>query len=286
MPIAAPIVAGLISAGSGIVDAITQGATNRKNRDFAREMYGKQRQDALADFQMQNEYNSPVKQMQRLRDAKLNPNLIYGNGTTATGTAQPVRSSSVSPGNAKAPEFGFANSISSYIQMKQADSEIDLRKTQQIVNMIEAVMKGKQTENIATDTASKSFDLGLKQDLRNTHVAAAAASLNKTLADTQFTIDQNARANALQAPTLTRLILEAAKIRMDNAKTSQEIEEIKARVNNILTDTKLKAADVKLKEQGIQPHDSALSRFIQGLFYGQPSEKIQKIAQGIWGYGK
>jgi hypothetical protein len=46
------------------------------------------RQNALDDWNRQNEYNSPAAQMQRYKDAGLSPNLIYGQ----TNTAAPIRS--------------------------------------------------------------------------------------------------------------------------------------------------------------------------------------------------
>ena len=50
----------------------------RKQRQHEVAMYDKQKQDSIDFWKMENEYNSPAMQMQRLRDAKLNPNLIYG----------------------------------------------------------------------------------------------------------------------------------------------------------------------------------------------------------------
>ncbi|AXH74701.1 MAG: DNA pilot protein [Microviridae sp.] len=46
------------------------------------------RQNALDDWNRQNEYNSPAAQMQRYKEAGLSPHLIYGQ----TNTAAPVRS--------------------------------------------------------------------------------------------------------------------------------------------------------------------------------------------------
>lgn len=45
-----------------------------------------QRDWAVADWNKQNEYNHPSAQMERLREAGLNPNLVYGSGN-ATGNA-------------------------------------------------------------------------------------------------------------------------------------------------------------------------------------------------------
>jgi len=40
-------------------------------------------------WKMQNEYNSPLNQMKRLKEAGLNPNLMYGKGTVGNATTMP-----------------------------------------------------------------------------------------------------------------------------------------------------------------------------------------------------
>ncbi|AXH74466.1 MAG: DNA pilot protein [Microviridae sp.] len=266
MSIPVPVIGGLIDAGSNIIDSVAQGFTNRANRKWSEKMYGRQRQDALSDWQMQNQYNSPQSQMERLKAAGLNPNLVYGSGATATGGE--VRSSSAPPGQARAPQLGLGSSIDTYLKMRSTDADIDLKKIQGMVGLVEAVLKGKQAGNVAADTESKQFDTGLKRDLRDVSVQAATADLNKKLADTKFTLDANARSNAIFAPQLAKALLEAAGEAIRNAKTSQEIAEIKARINNVLADTRIKTADALLKESGVQPHDSAFWRALVGAFNG------------------
>lgn len=51
--------------------------TNEANRRLTERQY----QMAQEFWRMNNEYNIPSNQMQRLKDAGLNPNLVYGNGT-------------------------------------------------------------------------------------------------------------------------------------------------------------------------------------------------------------
>jgi len=70
--------------------------TNRQQKRTNLEMYDRQRQDALADWNMQNMYNSPEAQMKRFKDAGLNPHLIYGQMTTASPIKTP---------DAKAPDY-------------------------------------------------------------------------------------------------------------------------------------------------------------------------------------
>lgn len=87
----APLTAGLVSGLPGLIgggiSALSQYFTNEKNYQRQLEMYRENR-----------EYNTPKAQMERFKEAGLNPNLIYG----MTNTAQPV-----AVGNAQAPNFDF-----------------------------------------------------------------------------------------------------------------------------------------------------------------------------------
>lgn len=65
-------VGGLIQAGANVYSTIK---TNQANKELAQYSYEQQRQM----IQEQNEYNSPVKQMERYKEAGLNPNLMFGN---------------------------------------------------------------------------------------------------------------------------------------------------------------------------------------------------------------
>lgn len=96
---------------------------------------------ALAEYQYQtnldmwnrqNEYNSPVQQMQRLKDAGLNPNLMYGQGNVGNASSLPEY---------KAPQMGaytgfgdlgasaagnqLIQGLNSYAQIKKVQAETD-----------------------------------------------------------------------------------------------------------------------------------------------------------------
>ncbi len=88
MPI--PIAAAILGSGvassllGGITSAISQNSANHTNiklaqmsNDFQREMYEKQ----VADEWRQIEYNTPVNQVNRLKQAGLNPNLMMNGGS-------------------------------------------------------------------------------------------------------------------------------------------------------------------------------------------------------------
>lgn len=67
-----PIVGGMLQAG-------VQKKINEDNIEFAKQTVMQQRQWALDDWNMVNAYNHPAQQMNRYKEAGLNPQLIYGN---------------------------------------------------------------------------------------------------------------------------------------------------------------------------------------------------------------
>lgn len=123
--------AGLIGTGAQVA---TTGKMNNRQRAFAEKMMHRQRDWALADYAMQNEYNSPQAQMSRLREAGLNPNLVYGNGATAEGGQ--VRSTPSAEWNPETPNIqqgvqqSAALGLQAYQNTEQRQLQNNLLKTQ------------------------------------------------------------------------------------------------------------------------------------------------------------
>lgn len=80
-------IAGLGGLAGGIFGGLSgrkgQKDANETNLRIAREA----REHDVSMWERQTAYNTPEMQMQRLREAGLNPNLIYGKGTASTGQA-------------------------------------------------------------------------------------------------------------------------------------------------------------------------------------------------------
>ena len=96
LPFAAflPLIGSAVNAGAQML-------TNSSNRSLSLDMYNRQRADALADWNMQNQYNSPKAQMARFKEAGLSPHLIYGQ----TNTVPAVRSVSADTPKNMAPQI-------------------------------------------------------------------------------------------------------------------------------------------------------------------------------------
>ena len=124
-PTAIAAAAGLASTG---INALTQGSLNRKTRQWNEAMYQKQRTDALADWARTNEYNAPLQQMARLKEAGLSPHLIYGGG--ANSISQPVRSTDTKSWSPNAPQIDGGQIVSQYFGVQQQQNALQIQEQQ------------------------------------------------------------------------------------------------------------------------------------------------------------
>lgn len=161
----------LFGAGAG---AIAQGKLNKKNRAWQEDMYWKQLEQSRNDWHRVNEYNHPSQQMQRLREAGLNPNLLYGQGVKgATGSAGDVSGVSVGNPQTSAPDWGSvgdasAGAIGNYLavrtnQQNLAESRARVSAIQQKESLDYYKTLGQAINNKRMD-----FDLGFKQEMKDT----------------------------------------------------------------------------------------------------------------------
>ena len=130
MPLPAAALPALITAGTSVVNAISQGATNKKTREWNEAMYQKQRTDALADWARTNEYNAPLQQMARLKEAGLSPHLIYGGG--ANSISQPVRSTDTKSWSPNAPQIDGGQIVSQYFGVQQQQNALEIQDLQKV----------------------------------------------------------------------------------------------------------------------------------------------------------
>jgi hypothetical protein len=154
-------VAGIIGQGINAISTIGQ---NKKNRHFTREMYNLQRENALADWQRQTAYNSPIEQMKRLKEAGLNPNLVYKNG--ATNEAAPIRSTDTPNWKGEAPQVDTSfvtPSIMAHYDVEQKKAGTDQLRQQTENLAIEKNLKAAEILRTIADTNVKNLDAAGKE---------------------------------------------------------------------------------------------------------------------------
>lgn len=263
---AIPAGASVVNAG---INAFAASNLNKKTQKFSREMYDRQREDALADYTRQNDYNSPRAQMARLKEAGLNPNLVYGHGN-ATQPSASVRPSSAPQWNPKTPDIDLGavgSSMFNYLSAKKSQAEIDnLQKQNTVMDSTKALTDaqtnkvGMETANIAQSTARSKFDLDLATELKSNYIEVAQSNLQKLQADTKYTLDNNERQAALTANTLAEGLERIIRSRAERGLIKYTAAELHSKILSIQQDVRLKEEDLKLKRMGMQPHDAAWQR--------------------------
>lgn len=256
MPIAATT-AGLITTGASVSGGILSARGNRK---AAREIndqqvaahfeeLGMQRQWNLEDWDRQNSYNSPKQQMQRLKEAGLNPALVYGNGADATSNA-PVKQSSGATHNLNVPTYknqleNLPAMLNQMYQLQMLEAQTDNLKAQADAANARAAadragipLKGVETEN-------RSFDLKLKQKLEPTSLEQADANLQATRANIMYTLDSNERAKLLSAMEIRKGNAEIKKVIQEIALSKQHVLESKQNVLRSMKQSELTDAEIK-----------------------------------------
>lgn len=100
--------AGISAIGSFFTNKANNKASNKlfdKQASFAREESQKERDWQEAMYNKNNAYNSPAAQMQRLKDAGLNPDLVYGDGSLTSPSQAPAGGAMAPTPTAGAPHF-------------------------------------------------------------------------------------------------------------------------------------------------------------------------------------
>lgn len=283
MPLPALAAAG-IAAGGSILNNMFGQITNQQNRNWDMVTYNLQRKHALADWRMMNEYNHPSAVMARLREAGLNPNLVYGNG--AQTQAGSVRSTQMHNTPFQAPQFDTGSVLQAYYDVQLREAQLDNLRTQNTVMEQDKLLKMAQIVKTQTDSRrgevdiqTKDFDLMMKNKLAETAFEMQQQQLRKLTADTQYTIDQNERAAALQEKTLTKMAEEIINLRIERLNrqaqtqyTQHQIQLLEQQRQNIINDSTLKQLDIELKRLGVQPNDSMIWRILGRIIGSDPSK--------------
>lgn len=255
------ILAGLLGQAG---NSILQGFTNVANRKFTREMYGRQRQDALEDWDKQNLYNSPREQMQRFQEAGLNDNLIYGN----MANSPTVRSSEAPSGTAKAPQMDMA----AIMDLKRSSAQTDLLQQQHKLQAEDINLRKAQTyltivNSGLSETKQKQalLDLGISTQLRETTIAGKEADVEKTKMETNKAQGELMMAWEKHPEQVKGILQDNLNKAKQNAKTEAEIKEIDAKILMITRQWKIMEIDEKLATGEINPKDPYWIKWLQSI---------------------
>jgi hypothetical protein len=284
-----------ISALSGGAQAVATGKQNKKSRQFSRETYAKTKADNIQFWNMQNEYNSPEKQMERLKAAGLNPNMVYDKGG-AIQAAGNIASPDVQGGQFRTPDFSqISNPIQGYFDTKIKQAQYDNLLAANTTMQQEAVLKAAQALGETSRTKGQTIANALAETNFNYSVEGARLANEQTRANTNFTLDSNARAQVMQGKSLELIAEDILLRRQQTANTAAERANIRQQLENMKKDGQLKDFDINLRKMGINPTDptwmrvatQALQPYIglntQDIFYNSKQWLRNKTGWGIFG---
>jgi hypothetical protein len=248
--------AGIAAAGS----LIAQGVSNSGNKK------SQARADAynLAQWHRQNDYNDPQNQMSRLKNAGLNPNLIYGsNASGAAGNADGVPPSKAAPYEFKSP---IADVQATY-GIKNTEAQTDNLKVQNTVLEQERQLKQAQTlKTLSEGRLSKTQEL-YADDLISTTLEGQKEINRKREQETIGAELDNAFKDGALKDQLKRIYYEAANAR--------------ATYNGQILKNKLTKYEADLVKLGISPNSPWWVKLL-----GDGSDKIDALGKAIDDYGK
>ena len=273
MPTDALITAGGSLLGQGI-NAAVQGGMNRKTRKWNEKMYALQRQHALEDWARINEYNKPLSQMQRFKEAGLNPHLIYGQSNTA----DPVRSTDVKQWSPQAPRFDFGQIVDQYLGTRQAGVAFDIGKEQSEKLRLEN--DAQRIKNLMLG-----IDLEVHPEKRKAQIDAILADIVYKGARTQFTISENARQALRNEQDLEIGAVKLIGMEIDNANKlkdgfikDQTLSNLQATNDILIHQGSLKKLEVVWKQFGLTDNSSRLE-WIMAQFLMDPLNAEAKLKQ-------
>lgn len=272
----ADIAAAAVTAAGQLINSGIQGGMNTATRKWNERMYGVQRKDALADWAMQNEYNSPLQQMARLKAAGLNPNLVYNNG--ATHSAQAVQKSDMKQWSPQAPQFDFGQIVDQYLGTQQRQNTINVGKEQLEALKLENINKG--IRNVKDAKGLPYVEKMLESNLEKN-----AAAISAMRQQTQFSISENARRELRNTADINVAVQRALNIEQQTTNDKAKLENIKATKDILIEQGNLTKLNRLWKEAGLNNNSSRLD-WLLAQFAMDPVNANQRLQNYIDAMGR
>lgn len=258
-------------------------------RHHAKKDYERMRKDSLSDFHMANAYNSPAEQMNRLREAGLNPNLVYGKGADMAAVQMKGTQKQTPNGPALATTVDRARALQMgqglALEKAQTDNVIADTKNKALTgasialtNIQKAIENEKDQTQLQILRATQN-DL-IEQVRLNTEIKQNIAELGDL--QVQYVVTEEQR-KALASETANKVALQQilesnkriAKMEFDKttdlskrALIQKQIDAMDQGIKNAEQDERIKKAIANLREMGITESDNALTRGgVQALYH-------------------
>mgnify|MGYP003103925298 CR=1 FL=1 len=237
---------------------------NEKTRQYNLMLARQQNQWNIEQWQRENDYNSPSAQMARFREAGLNPDLMYGNGTAGNSMGSPALTSGAPATPQDMSPLGGMRNFGDVIQntlnqeMQRAQIEAikaNTNKTKEETSQVIAVTDGIKIDNLYK-----------------------AAKEQKTLDYMDVQIRVGKSVENLNKGELDKLSKEMNVLVEQASNLVKQREQIDATIRNLDADTQFKLADNIRK-------DKELKQFIENSYY-QNKELLSRYNLNLQQYSE
>lgn len=254
------------------------------NRDFQTSEREASQQWNLEQWQRENEYNSPVQQMARMKEAGINPNVAIGQlANNGSGSVRTSPQSGASASSVGMFSSGFGQAFQRYNETRLINSQIDKTNAETQGLGIDNSNKQRRYDDAHEESVKQRDNLdklsrkyGLEADLTD-------ISLSMTKQELQFQTDAF-KTKLAQLEQDLKNSQEQGKLIIEQAETEQ------AKQDNFAADTANKKADTAYKtamaefqklqndlfrETGIRPSDgmsAVFAKVLQLKLQGKESE--------------
>lgn len=245
------------SLGSSLLGLKSQNDTNKAQMKLAEYEWQKN----LEMWNLQNEYNSPVRQLERIKAAGLNPNLVYGGNSVGNSSGEAPRYNA--PQLKAYTDFsGVGNAATTAMNVALAYRDLDMKDEQKRLLSYQAdamqqesLKKMQETANEYWKTARTKFDLDLATDLRRTTMEAAQEGVNKIKQEIAESQNRVLKGNA-----------EIDRLYEQSLLTREQREQVKVLTAQAMEDLDISKFENALIKRGIPRSSTAFDRIMMSLF--------------------
>jgi len=268
--------------GAGALNMQSASKTNLRTRQHNEHMFNKQADLARANWDLQNEYNSPKATKQRLKDAGLNPALVYGQGSTGSNASE-VNMPNIGSYNPDTPRLDSGEIGSSLGNV--ASGMVTLQKSILQQNLMNAKAQEELTRantnkvNAEARHIDQDYDDGLTVDDtgRPLHLRSKLASYSQLASDARLKAGEQAnqptkieQENALRKmqtaegqQRINKLVEEISAIQK---LTPEQVARLKQEVNNLIISGKILNLDYEFQKRNyIKPGNGGVIGQIHSL---------------------
>lgn len=279
MPLPAAAAAGMspglgaaISGGSNLIgsglNALLQAQQNRKSRTFARGMYEMQRDDNIRFWRMQNAYNDPAMQMERLKNAGLNPALVYGqNASGASGAAGSINSPSAHRPDFKTPDLSGltqagASTINTLFDIRMKKQQESNLEKQNDLLVAQAQQASTQNLHELSKLGNTRLEYQFKQEMYNTQAEMMREQLRQQRIKSRFDAAEEIRSAERHPEDMAQRAINLAISNLEAELKGVNIAKVYKDMDYISKQMRLADFEIFLNDSGFTKNDSLVGRQI------------------------